>query len=79
MSDRSSLKFLNSTSGDLRVIVEPWANEFTLPAGSTCEVLSVGGRDPRPIELEAIDGALVFWISTEGALYEYWQDGVLVD
>ncbi|WPH16911.1 hypothetical protein [Variovorax paradoxus] len=80
MTNRSSVKLKNSFATALSVIVEPWANEFHLPPGSECEVVSIGGAVDTEIliELEA-PSTLIFWVNTPGALYEYWQDGKLVD
>jgi hypothetical protein len=79
MSNRASIKHTNSTAKAQRVVVEPWASEFDLPLGSSCEVFCVGGTGVPAVEMEVRGDEIVFWINTEGAIYEYWQDGVLVD
>ncbi|WP_143133407.1 hypothetical protein [Pseudoduganella namucuonensis] len=71
---------MTNTSGrELLLVIEPWALEFSLPAGSKCEVVSVGGTAPSVIELEVLNDRIIFYVETPGAVYEYWQDGVLVD
>ena len=79
MSNRASIKLKNNSAMPMRLIVEPWATEFDLPSGSSCEVFSVGGIGVPAIDLESVGGAMIFWINTDGAIYEYWQDGKLVD
>jgi hypothetical protein len=79
MNQYASAKFENTSGKALRVIVEPWATEFTLPSGSACEVRSVGGKGKPAVEVEASNEALTFWVNTEGAVYEYWQDGERLD
>lgn len=53
--------------------------EFLLPANSNCEVASVGGVAPSVISLEVLNDRIIFYVETAGAVYEYWQDGKLVD
>lgn len=79
MSRRESIKFSNSTGVSQSIIVEPWAVEFLLPSGSWCEVFSVGGLGEPALVTEPVEGGIIIWINTDGAVYEYWQDGVLID
>jgi hypothetical protein len=41
-------------------------------------VVSVGGVVPAVINLEVLTGRIICYVETEGAVYEYWQDGKLV-
>ena len=79
MTLRESVHFSNASASPLTVVIEPWATEFELPSKSFCEVVSVGGTPPAFIQMEQIDYGLIFWIETSGAIYEYWQDGQLID
>jgi hypothetical protein len=77
MAQRTSVQLSNASASDLRIVIEPWAVEFWLPARSFCEVVCVGGDLSAPIEVEDHDYGIIFWI--EGGIYEYWQDGLLID
>lgn len=79
VAPRTSVHISNPASDPLLICIEPWAVEFELPSRSYCEVVSVGGVLPIVIDVEAHDDRVVFWIETRGAIYEYWQDGQLVD
>jgi hypothetical protein len=79
MKQRGSVRVSNASPEPVRVVVEPWAIEYDLPSRSFCEVISVGGYPPIDIEVENLDYGIVFWINTEGATYEYWQDGRFID
>lgn len=79
MDTRFSRTFKNSTGKTITVIVEPWATEFALPPKSECEVFSIGGTEPRKIDMEQLVSTVIFHVETAGAIYEYWQDGVRID
>jgi len=79
MANCDSIKLKNTSGAELLIIIEPWATEFHLPANSDCEVVSVGGISPSVINLEVLNDGIVFHIETSGAVYEYWQDGRLID
>ena len=79
MQSRESVYLSNASPSSVRVVIEPWAVEFILPSRSFCEVVSVGGDSPAAFEVEDDEYGFIFWINTPGAVYEYWQDGQLVD
>jgi len=79
MKLRGSVHLSNASPEPVRVVVEPWAVEFDLPSKSFCEVVSVGGNKLIDIEVEDHEDGFIFWINTEGAIYEYWQDGEFVE
>ena len=80
MDNRHSIKLRNSGHSTLRIVIEPWANEWDLPVGSVGEVVSVGGEGKPVIDLDVMaNGRIVFWVETAGSVYEYWQDGQLID
>ncbi|POZ52381.1 hypothetical protein [Methylovulum psychrotolerans] len=79
INQRGSVFLSNASSSTRRVVIEPWAVEFELPSKSYCEVVSVGGSLPPDIEVEDDEYGFMFWINNMGAIYEYWQDGELID
>lgn len=78
MASCDSIKLTNTSGRELLLVIEPWAVAFSLPADSRCEVVSVGGTAPSDIEMEVLDDRIIFYVQTAGAVYEYWQDGVLI-
>lgn len=79
MASCDSIRLKNTSGTELILVIEPWAIEFRLPVNSNCEVVSVGGVAQSDMELEILDDRIVFYVNTPGAVYEYWQDGKLVD
>lgn len=75
----NAVRLENASADPLRVILEPYAVEFSLPSGSTCEVKGRSEEDHPEILIEYTKTAIVFWGNLPNAVYEYWQDGVLVD
>ncbi|WP_157200957.1 hypothetical protein [Massilia sp. Root351] len=78
MANCDSIKIKNTSGSALAIVIEPWAVEFLLPINSSCNVVSVGGVVPAVINLEVLTGRIICYVETEGAVYEYWQDGKLV-
>ncbi len=79
MGNRYSIQYKNATGRVLTAVIEPWAVQFRLPPASSCEVFSVGGTEPGRIDIELVEDSVIFFVETDGAVYEYWQDGVFVD
>jgi hypothetical protein len=79
MKQRGSVQLSNASPESVRVVVEPWAVEFDLPSRSCCEVVSVGGNPPIDIEVEDHEYGIIVHMNTDGAIYEYWQDGIFID
>ena len=79
MTNRASVRMWNNSLQPLHIILEPYATEFTLPAGSTCEVVGHCERAVPEISIEYTGTGLVFWGETTDAVYEYWQDETLID
>jgi hypothetical protein len=63
----------------VKVILEPYASEFELPAGAKCEVVGCSDTVEPEFLVELQDDVIVFWGQTPDAVYTYWQDGVLID
>ena len=78
MNFRCSSRFVNSSGKPLRIVVEPWAVEFELPADENCEVVAISNVKQPEVTREATEYGIVFWVEGEGAIYEYWQNGKLV-
>ena len=76
---RASVQLSNASSEPLKIVIEPWAIEFDLPRRSFCEVVSVGGEPNAHVDAEADEYGIIVWINTSGGIYEYWQDGELID
>ena len=73
------MRLENASVSPLRIVLEPYASEFLLPSGSTCEVVGRSDRLEPEISIEYTEQAIVFWGVSGGAAYEYWQDGKLVE
>ena len=76
---RLSIEFSNASDRPLEVVIEPWGMVHRLPSRASCAVVSVGGDPPAVINVEMIEDGYTFWFETPGAIYEYWQDGELLD
>lgn len=62
---------VNSNDAPLRLIVEPWADEYTLPSRST-KHLAFDGPEPAHLEIESRSDALVIYGWTGSTL----DDGI---
>jgi hypothetical protein len=79
MKHRASIRLENVAASPLRIVLEPYASEFMLPSGSTCEIVGRSEGNVPDISIEYTTDAIVFWGQTTQAIYEYWQDGKLVE
>jgi len=79
MKLRNSLRLENASAESIRIILEPYASEFDLPSGSACEIVGRSDEVHPEILIEYTKAAIVFWGNQPNAVYEYWQDGVLVE
>jgi len=57
---RGTLAVKNSQDTDLKIVLEPWADEFLLSPGKTIEVTFSGPVDGR-LEVESQTGAIIVW------------------
>ena len=74
-----SLKVLNSHTFAIRLIVEPWAREYDLPAGCTYEVVALNEVRPPTLGIELDESVAVVWIDEAGSWYELWENGARRD
>ena len=51
MTTISSLKFTNSSDKSIKLILEPWADEYDVPAGMTVDI-SASSPNEASIEVE---------------------------
>lgn len=79
MKHRNSVRLVNASAESLRIILEPYASEFDLPSGSACEIIGESDEALPEIFIEYTKAAIVFWGNLPNAVYEYWQDGALVE
>jgi hypothetical protein len=79
MTYRHSVKLENSFGKPLRIVIEPWATEFELPSKESCEVVAVNDMKQPRVDIEVSEYGILFWVEVEGSVYEYWQNGVLID
>ena len=56
-----TIRVKNVTHRAITVILEPWANEYTLPTGAVFDVLERGGSPDSQLEIHLEDSSLVFY------------------
>ena len=79
MKHRNSFRLENASAEPLHIILEPYGSEFDLPSGSICEIVGRSDETSPEIFIEYTKAAVIFWGNSPNAIYEYWQDGVLVE
>lgn len=79
MKHQNSIRLENASAEPLRIILEPYASEFDLPSGCACEIIGRSNEMRPEIFIEYTKAAVVFWGNSPNAIYEYWQDGALVE
>lgn len=55
------------------LVVEPWAEEFTINPGGRCKVVAVHGTEPAAFGLEHAPEYLVVYINSGGTTFEFWR------
>lgn len=68
---------VNSQSREIRLYIEPWGEEYTMPAGATFAVVA---RGPEEDYLEVVfeDDSVTVWGWT-GSVVNVYHDGVQLD
>lgn len=69
----------NRRAQPIRLIVEPWANEYPMEPGTSYQVEFSGPSSPNPLEVEDRDDGIVVygWV---GSVYRVRdEDGVEID
>jgi hypothetical protein len=60
------------------LIIEPWANEFTIRSGESCSVVAIHPTVTPTFMAHIVRGGnLVMWVNEDGATYEFWRGGKL--
>jgi hypothetical protein len=66
-----------ATDRPLTLIVEPWADEFSIEVGDRCEVVALHPTVLPTFGAEvSLDCELILWVNESGASYEFWRGGV---
>jgi hypothetical protein len=55
------------------LIVEPWAEEFTINPGEKCQVVAVHDTEQGSFGVEHHLEYLVLWLNRGGATFEFWR------
>ena len=69
-----SFRVKNASGSILTIILEPWANEYTVQPGDELEVVERGGDPVEQIGVQAEDAKLIFFART-GSIMSAWRDG----
>ncbi len=69
------LKLTNGLTIPRRVVLEPWAGEYTLHPGKSFEIVAEGDMK-EPLEVEILeDTVVVYALNSVGAMLSIFQDG----
>lgn len=66
--------YINGSDVELRVIVEPWADQFLIRPGQRVEVLVHGESTAGTVELEQLPSGLIIY-AFEGCIVSLLSDG----
>jgi hypothetical protein len=69
-----TIRFKNTTTGPVIVVLEPWANEYVLPPGADFDIVEQGGRPEEPIEIQVTEGRTTFF-ARSGSVMSVVQNG----
>ena len=59
------------------LIVEPWADEFTIAVGDDCKVVALNPGVSPTFEVEPCRGCdLIIYVNESGSTFEFWRSGV---
>jgi hypothetical protein len=75
MTFRNTLE-VTARRAPFALIVEPWADEFTIAVGDMCRIVARHAAAVPSIGVELCPGVLVVWIGAGGATYEFWRGSV---
>ncbi|HEV3142310.1 MAG TPA: hypothetical protein VGZ47_00330 [Gemmataceae bacterium] len=59
-----------------KVIVEPWAQEFTVGSEADCFVVALHPEEAPSFAAEIAKGAMVLTVCEEGSTCEFWRGNV---
>jgi hypothetical protein len=77
MAFKSSL-YLTAHESPYILIVEPWANEFTIFLGETCALVAIHPTvTPTITAMTCRGNDLEVYVNEGGATFEFWRGGTL--
>lgn len=75
MVTQSKISVTNSTPKPLLLILEPWAEEFSIAPGTSVDVLGSGGSGGGFFEVEYIENGLIVY-GWAGSIVSVMKNGV---
>jgi hypothetical protein len=75
MTSVQRLLYINSTGADVRITLEPWADQYLIHPGQTVEIVVRGDPNAGEIEFEQDASGLVIHGYT-GSVVDIFSDGV---
>jgi hypothetical protein len=75
MEHRTILRLL-ARDDSYKVIVEPWADEFSVTTHADCRIVALNPLTLPSFEVELYRGALIVYVHEGGSTYEFWRDAV---
>ena len=80
MANRNRLQVFGRRDGStFTLIVEPWATEYLVRHGESCEVVAIHTSVMPTFGVELPGSDLVVHIIEGGSTYEFWREGDLED
>jgi hypothetical protein len=79
MSTTHTIKYTNSSSRKVSIILEPWAEEYGIEPLVSVEIVGRGGPPTEGIDIESHDDAIVIYAWRECTILEVFKDGVLLE
>jgi hypothetical protein len=77
MAFSSVLRVRGAANRSFVLIVEPWADEFTIAADDQCRVVALNPNVPPTFEVEPCRvGDLIVYVNESGSTYEFWRGEV---
>jgi len=75
MTEYRSLLHVSASESPYTLIVEPWAEEFEIAPGGTCQIVAIHPVAPSSFEVELNREYLIVYVRESGSTYEFWRDG----
>ena len=76
MGIRNTIQVFGRRDGSsFTLIVEPWANEYLVRHGETCEVVAIHPSIIPTFGVTSLEDDLIVFINESGSIYEFWRDG----
>jgi hypothetical protein len=71
------LKLTNSSSVAITVSIEPWAHEYTVPSGGSCEIAYTSPDAAQDFDVALAEPRTTVWVN-RGDLLSVMLDGIEV-